>query len=125
MAKLHKRKPNRPCPTRQIVSTPGSINHGPSKWVDFYLNPAMNTIPWVLKDSFQLIHNTKKNITTLHPTARLFTGNVKDCYTAINKTDAIHTIRNFLTKNIDNIILCDGIIMPIDTIIAVLEKNNE
>ena len=47
---------------------------------------------------------------------------MKDCYTEINKTDAIQTIRNFLTKNIDNVILYNGIIMPIDTIIAVLEK---
>ena len=59
-AKIYKRKGKEECPTRQIVTTPGSINHGPSKWVDFYLNHTMNAIEWILKDSFQLIHDTHK-----------------------------------------------------------------
>ena len=33
-----------------MVTTPGSINHDQSEWVDLYLNPAMNTIKIILKD---------------------------------------------------------------------------
>ena len=98
-AKIHKRKGAEEFPTRQIVIIPGSVNNGTSKWVDFYLNPVMNTIEWILKESFQLIHNIHKNTKRdLPDRTRLFSGNICNYYTKINEKKAVTVIKNFLEK---------------------------
>ena len=83
----------------------------------------MNTTQWVLNNSFQLIQDSNKSITNkLDDDAHLFIDDIKDYYTEIKKSDAIITIKNFLENNIYNIILQDGITIPVNKVITVLNK---
>ena len=60
MVKIHKIKKNKPIPIRLICTTPGSINYGLSKWIDFHLQAAVRSVKHVLKDSFDIMKSINK-----------------------------------------------------------------
>ena len=96
--KIHKIKANKSITVRLICTTPGNINHGLSKQIEFYLQAAVRSIKLVLKDSFDLMKSINKLKHPLPKGCKVFTADSESCYLNLIPEDAIETVIKYLIE---------------------------
>ena len=106
---------------RPIVPATGWITSPPSVVVDWFLQPLLHSIPWLVKDSTQLINKIEQ--TQLREEQRdciLLTADISSLYTNIPTTLALQLIRAYLLElnwNMDKVEL-------VMTLLNIVMRNN-
>ena len=118
-AKVHKT----PYKFRPIVCCAGTFMNAWSKWLDYWLQKLKSLVPTFVKDSQQVLDETKN--LHLPPNAKLFTTDANAMYSNIDTTHAIEVISTWLHDLHRRRELPEG--FPLDAILSAMTmimKNN-
>ena len=94
---IHLKDFNHTIDGRPIVGGPSFYTSGMSQMIDIILQPLVKMIPYILKDSFDLLERYKDN--RVQDNVRLGTCDIKSLYTNISKDLALKSLDYWITKH--------------------------